>query len=187
MTNRALQMWPVEIPCQMADSRSEIKVKPNSLEVKVIEGDLLDQNVDVIVNAWNRNIIPWWLLLPQGVSGAIKRGGGTAPFKEVAKHGPIPLGSAVLTTAGRLPFKAIIHVAGINMLWRASEFSIRESVRNAILLASTAGFRSIAFPLIGAGSGSYKPTQAKTIMLDELNKLDASLCVTIVEFKPRVI
>lgn len=73
--------------------------------VTVIEGDLLDQDVDVIVNAWNRNIIPWWLLLPQGVSGAIKKRGGTGPFKELAKHGPMPLGSAVLTSAGKLPFK----------------------------------------------------------------------------------
>lgn len=45
--------------------------------VPIVEtGDLLDQPVEVIVNAWNRNIIPWWLLLPQGVSGAIKRRGG---------------------------------------------------------------------------------------------------------------
>ena len=65
------------------------------LKVEVIEGDLLEQNVVVIVNAWNRNIIPWWLLLPQGVSGAIKRRAGTAPFKEVAKFGAIPLGGAV--------------------------------------------------------------------------------------------
>lgn len=42
--------------------------------ITVVEGDLLDQDVEVIVNARNRNIIPWWLLLPQGVSGAIKRG-----------------------------------------------------------------------------------------------------------------
>ena len=47
------------------------------MNITVIEGDLLDQDVDVIVNSWNRNIIPWWLLLPQGVSGAIKRRGGT--------------------------------------------------------------------------------------------------------------
>jgi hypothetical protein len=40
-------------------------------KLEVVQGDLLDQDVDVIVNAWNRNIIPWWLLLPQGVSGAI--------------------------------------------------------------------------------------------------------------------
>ena len=38
----------------------------------VVQGDLLDQDVDVIVNAWNRNIIPRWLLLPQGVSKAIR-------------------------------------------------------------------------------------------------------------------
>ena len=43
--------------------------------VRVVHGDLLDQDVDVIVNAWNRNIIPWWLLIPQGVSGAIKKRG----------------------------------------------------------------------------------------------------------------
>jgi O-acetyl-ADP-ribose deacetylase (regulator of RNase III) len=55
-------------------------------------GDLLDQPVDAIVNAWNRNILPWWLLLPQGVSGAIKRRAGVEPFREVALYGPMPLG-----------------------------------------------------------------------------------------------
>src|SRR3954470_19626700 len=136
----------------------------------IAEGDLLDQNVDVIVNAWNRNIIPWWLLLPQGVSGAIKRRAGIVPFKEVAKHGPIPLGGAVLTSAGRLPFKGIIHVAGINMLWRASERSIRDSVRNALKLALDHGFRSIAFPLIGAGSGGFDPERARAMMTDEIER-----------------
>ena len=82
------------------------------MKPEIIQGDLLDQDVDVIVNAWNRNIIPWWLLLPQGVSGAIKKRAGCQPFREVAKHGPIPLGQAVLTGPGRLPYKGIIHVAG---------------------------------------------------------------------------
>ncbi len=72
---------------------------------QITEGNLLDQYVDVIVNAWNRNIIPGWLLLPQGASGAIKKRGGFAPFREVGKYGPIPLGRAVLTGAGRLPFQ----------------------------------------------------------------------------------
>lgn len=71
------------------------------MNVELVHGDLLGQEVDVIVNAWNRNIIPWWLLLPQGVSGAIKRRGGLGPFKELAKHGSIPLGGAVLTWARR--------------------------------------------------------------------------------------
>jgi O-acetyl-ADP-ribose deacetylase (regulator of RNase III) len=157
-------------------------MKPGS--VTVVEGNLLDQEVDVIVNAWNRNIIPWWLLLPQGVSGAIKRRAGTAPFKEVGRHGPIPLGGAVLTSAGRLPFKGIIHVAGINMLWRASERSIRDSVKNAVQIALEKQFESLAFPLIGAGSGGFDQERAKTIMLDELSKLDVPLTVKIVIFKP---
>ena len=94
------------------------------VKYEVIDGDLLEQKADVIVNAWNRNVIPWWLLLPQGVSGAIKRRAGLAPFRELARRGPMPLGSAVLTAAGNLPYAGIIHVAGINLLWRASERSI---------------------------------------------------------------
>ena len=81
--------------------------------VREVDGDLLDQDVDAIVNAWNRNIVPWWLLLPQGVSGAIKRRGGTAPFRELARMGLIPLGGAVITGPGDLPYRAILHVAGI--------------------------------------------------------------------------
>lgn len=155
------------------------------MNVTVVEGDLLDQNVDVIVNAWNRNIIPWWLLLPQGVSGAIKKRGGTGPFKELRKHGAIPLGGAVMTSAGRLPFKGIIHVAGINMLWRASEQSIRESVRNAMKITAEHRFQSIAFPLIGAGSGGFNQQGAQEIMEDELRSLESSLDVTVVVFAKR--
>ena len=154
-----------------------------AMNATVVEGDLLDQPVEVIVNAWNRNVIPWWLLLPQGVSGAIKRRGGTGPFRELGRLGPIPLGGAVLTSAGRLPFKAIIHVAGINLLWRASERSIRDSVRNALDLAQEHGFRSIAFPLIGAGSGGFDRERAKAVMLDEFPKSDAPIDVTLVSFK----
>jgi O-acetyl-ADP-ribose deacetylase (regulator of RNase III) len=153
--------------------------------VTVVEGDLFDQAVEVIVNAWNRNIIPWWLLLPQGISGAIKRRGGIGPFRELRRHGAIPLGGAVLTSAGRLPFKAIIHVAGINLLWRASERSIRDSVRNALTLAHEKSFQSIGFPLIGAGSGGFNPDRAKAVMLDEIEKLNAPLSVVLVVFKQR--
>lgn len=155
------------------------------MNVTIVEDDLLDQEVDVIVNSWNRNLIPWWLLLPQGVSGAIKKRGGTGPFKELRRHGAIPLGGAVLTSAGKLPFKGIIHVAGINILWRASERSIRDSVRNAMSVAENNGFRTIAFPLIGAGSGSFNQEKAKEIMLYELQNLDSALDVTVVAFKGR--
>ncbi len=155
-------------------------MKPN-----VIEGDLLDQNVEVIINSWNRNMIPWWLLIPQGVSGAIKKRGGYQPFKEVAKNGPIPIGGAVLTGAGRLPFKGIIHVAGINMLWFASEKSIRTSVRNAMKIVEDNGFKSVAFPIIGAGSGSYKIEKALNIMLDEFSNIYSSSDVLLIKYKKK--
>ncbi len=65
--------------------------------VELTSGDLLNQDVEVIVNALNRNIIPLWLLLPQSVSGAIKKHAGYQPFRAVAKHEAIPLGGAVLS------------------------------------------------------------------------------------------
>jgi len=152
---------------------------------EIVEGDLLDQPVDVIVNAWNRNIIPWWLLLPQGVSGAIKRRAGLQPFREVARSGPIPLGHAVLTSAGKLPYKGIIHVAGINMLWRASERSIRDGVRHSLALAQEHQFASIAFPIIGSGSGGFSSGQALRFMLEEMERFPGAMRTVIVKFKPK--
>jgi hypothetical protein len=70
------------------------------MKLEIVDGDLIDQEVEVIVNAWNRNVIPWWLLLPQGVSGAIKRRAGLEPFRELGRMGAIPLGGAVITGSG---------------------------------------------------------------------------------------
>ena len=142
------------------------------MEIRVTDGDLLDQDVDVIVNAWNRNIIPWWLLLPQGVSGAIKRRAGYEPFRELGRKGAIRLGGAVETCAGRLPFRGIIHVAGISIFWQSSERAIRSCVRSALAIAHERGYRSIAFPLIGAGTGGFSPERALDIMQDETRKFD---------------
>jgi O-acetyl-ADP-ribose deacetylase (regulator of RNase III) len=153
------------------------------MQVRVVEGDLLDQPVEGIVNAWNRNIIPWWLLLPQGVSGAIKRRGGYRPFHEIGMTGPLPLGHARSTGAGRLPFKAIIHVAGINMLWQASPYSIQESVKHAIAEAEKLGLKSLAFPVIGAGSGSFDPAKAEQLMMEAFGAIESPVEVTLVRFK----
>jgi len=131
------------------------------------------------VNAWNQNVIPWWLLLPQGVSGAIKKRAGLRPFLELPWR-PIPLGSAVVTSAGRLPFKRIIHVASIDLFWRSSEAAIRASVASAV--ASASDLRSIAFPVLGSGSGGFPQDRALAIMVDELGRLPGDLRVLIVEF-----
>lgn len=155
------------------------------MRASVVDGDLLDQPVEAIVNAWNRNIIPWWLLLPQGVSGAIKRRGGYRPFIEVGRAGPIPLGQAVATSAGRLPFKTIIHVAGIDLMWRASPCSIRTSVHSTMTLAQRQGIDSIAFPVIGAGSGGFDEDQALRLMQASLADIDAAIDVRIVRYRPQ--
>jgi O-acetyl-ADP-ribose deacetylase len=131
---------------------------------RIAEGDLLEQNVEVTVNAWNRNIFPWWLLLPQGVSAAIKKRAGVQPFRELARMPMIPLGGAVLTSAGNLKFKAIIHVAGINLLWRGSEFATHEAAKNAISLAQEHSFKSLAIPTIGAGTGGLSEARSIEII-----------------------
>lgn len=153
------------------------------MKAEIVIGNILDQEVEVIVNSWNRNIIPWWLLLPQGVSGAIKKAGGTKPFKEVAKFGAIPLGEARLTSAGNLNFKAIIHVAGINMFWIATEYSVKQSVINAIKIADEQGFQSIAFPLIGSGSGNRGKDWSLELMNSALESIDSKAKVIIVKYE----
>ena len=155
------------------------------MKPELIEGNILDQDVDVIVNAWNRNIIPWWLLLPQGVSGAIKRRGGVAPFRELARRGPLPLGGAALTGAGRLPYKGIIHVAGINMLWRASRESIMMSVCSAMSLMRQYQFQSVAFPIIGAGSGGFDSDDALQIMMSVFREMTDDARTIIVRFRKK--
>jgi O-acetyl-ADP-ribose deacetylase (regulator of RNase III) len=89
----------------------------------------------------------------------------------------------VLTSAGRLPYKGIIHVAGIDMFWRSSEASIRESVRNAMSIACREGYGSVAFPLIGAGSGGAAAETVKRIMLGELSGIRYEGSVYVVRFR----
>lgn len=154
--------------------------------IEVVEGDITDQPVEVIVNAWNRNVVPWWLLIPQGVSAAIKRKAGYAPFQALTRMGPIPLGEARLTTAGKLPYAGIIHVAGISLWWRSSEGSVRRSVESALRLAESQGFRSIAFPLIGAGTGGGGEDRVLELMLDELRNQAFDGTVRVVRFRRTV-
>jgi O-acetyl-ADP-ribose deacetylase (regulator of RNase III) len=81
------------------------------------------------------------------------------------------------------PFKGIVHLAGINLLWRASKRSIRDSVRSAVKVAVEHGDSSLAFPLIGAGSGDFDPERAMQMMLDELRSIDAPIDVTLVIYR----
>ena len=82
-----------------------------------------------------------------------------------------------------MPFKSIIHVAGINVLWRSSERSIRDAVRSAMAIAREKGYHSIAFPLIGAGSGGMSPERVLGYMCDELRSIEYDGEVRIVIYR----
>lgn len=96
--------------------------------------------------------------------------------------GAIPLGGAVTTCAGKLPFKAIVHVAGIDMWWRASQASIQASVHSAMQIVNTRGYRSVAFPALGSGTGGLCEEQALQWMQESLNTIDSKAHVRLVRF-----
>lgn len=165
--------------------------------IELAEGNLLTQKVDAIVNSWNCNLIPHWMLVTQGVSGAIKKATGTGVFDELREYGVLPLGAARLTSAGSLPLKGIIHVAGINHFWRSSEKSIRDSVSNALVIARNEGYGSVAIPAIGAGSSiaigrieipiwGVSRARSLAIIADQASRSDYSGKVVIVKFKKAV-
>ena len=133
--------------------------------------DIASRLVDAIVNAWNRNMIPKWLLLPQGVSKAIGKAGGAKAIFEISRMGPVPLGGAVETTGFALKTTWVIHTDAIDGLWRASEFSIRNSARSAFELGHWLGARTIALPMLGAGSGGFSDVRTREILKEEAAKM----------------
>lgn len=153
------------------------------MPIQIVHGDLLNQDVDAIVNPWNRNFIPWWLLLPKGVSGQIKRTAGKEPFRELAKAGCMKTGQAIQTSAGKLPFKWIIHVAALEWYWAASDYSIRQSTVNAVELAMNLGVKSLAFPLIGAGTGGKKQERSLELIQATCDEFSPDLHVIIVRYQ----
>jgi O-acetyl-ADP-ribose deacetylase len=116
--------------------------------VTLIEGDITDQSVDAIVNAANNSLI-----LGTGVAGAIRERGGETIQAECDAHGPVKVGEAALTGAGRLDARFVIHAAGMEMGGTADVDSVRSSIRASLELAVAQGCRSIALPAVGAGAG----------------------------------
>lgn len=152
------------------------------MNVEIVVGDLLNQSVAVIVNPWNQNIVPWWLLAPHGVSGAIKERGGTQPFEELAELGWLKLGRAVLTSPGFLPYQGIIHIVAINLLGQVSPNIVQTCVKNALFLADQHHLESIAFPLIGSGAGNLSLDESLEIMKTACTQTDYQGQIIIVKY-----
>jgi len=130
--------------------------------IVLCEGDITEQDVDAIVNAANSALI-----LGAGVAGAIARGGGPKIAEECAAIGAIEVGASALTGAGDLPARAVIHAAGMPPGGAADEASVRAAVRSALELAAREGFRTVAFPAIGAGIGGFSLQRCAEISLEE--------------------
>lgn len=129
-------------------------------DFELVHGDIADAEADAIVNAWNRNFIPHWLLVPQGVSKALRKRGGREIFRQVRRFGLLPVGGAVATDAGNLKATWVIHVAALHAYWTASTKSVSLGAKNAFQLAADLGARSMAMPLLGAGTGGITPERS---------------------------
>jgi O-acetyl-ADP-ribose deacetylase (regulator of RNase III) len=122
--------------------------KVGSVIVKTYIGDITELAVDAIANAANSDL---WM--GTGVAGAIKSKGGEQIEEEALSMGPIRPGDAVMTTAGALPSKFVIHCAGMPPGGSATYWKVLSSVQAALNIAADHNLSSLAFPAIGAGVG----------------------------------
>jgi O-acetyl-ADP-ribose deacetylase (regulator of RNase III) len=116
----------------------------------VVRGNLLEEPVDAIVNAANGH-----LAHGGGVAGVIARAAGPALQAEsdrvLTMKGPFASGSAVLTSAGRLPFKGVIHAVGPRRGEGDEEHKLVQALSSAFAIAKEKGWQSVSFPAVSAG------------------------------------
>ena len=137
--------------------------------IRVIAGDITGIPADVIVNAANSG-----LMGGGGVDGAIHRAGGpvihAACMKIVAEKGGCPAGEAVITGAGNLPAKYVIHTVG--PVWRGGHAGedelLKRAYRNSLLLALENGARTVSFPNISTGVYGFPKERAAQIAVKEV-------------------
>ncbi len=141
-------------------------MKVGSTKILLKQGDITRESVDAIVNAANNS-----LLGGGGVDGAIHRAGGPdilAECKEIrARQGGCPTGEAVITGAGRLPARYVVHTVG--SVWRGGGEGepelLRSAYGNSLRLAAKHGAMSIAFPSISTGVYGYPVEEAAEVAL----------------------
>lgn len=135
----------------------------------MVQGDITTLNVDAVVNAANSS-----LLGGGGVDGAIHRAGGPAILeacKEIRRttfRNGLPTGQAVMTTAGNLPARFVIHTVG--PIWQGGHARetelLAEAYTNCLSLAREKGLRTIAFPAISTGVYGFPIEKASVIALN---------------------
>jgi O-acetyl-ADP-ribose deacetylase (regulator of RNase III) len=139
----------------------EIRMSNDKI-IRLIKGDITDQNVDVIVNPANS-----YLKHGGGVAGAIVRKGGKIIQTESDKIGFVPVSSSVITTSGKLPCQAIIHTVGPRMGEGNEDSKLSKSLHNCLSLASDNSYNSISIPAISSGIFGFPKDRCANILLDE--------------------
>lgn len=140
------------------------------VKIEIVEGDITEAKAEAIVNAANNHL---WM--GAGVAGAIKRNGGVEIEEEAMAKGPIEVGQAVESTAGRLPYKYIIHAAGMGQDLRTDEKKVYEVTCNSLLLADRLGLKSLAFPSIGTGVGGFPVDKCAEKMIGAVKDVESQL------------
>ncbi len=140
------------------------------LKINIRQGDITAADSEAIVNAANNHL---WM--GSGVAGAIKRKGGDVIEREAMARGPVRVGEAVATTAGKLPFKYVIHAAGMGQDLLTNETIVREVTRNSVLLADKLSLKSLAFPAIGTGVGGMELSACAIAMIGAVREIETTL------------
>jgi O-acetyl-ADP-ribose deacetylase (regulator of RNase III) len=152
--------------------------------VELHRGDITRETTDAIVNAANSS-----LLGGGGVDGAIHRAGGPAILEQCRRirerQGPLPAGEAVITTAGRLPSRHVIHTVG--PVWGGGDKGEAETLarcyRNCLSLAAANSLQTVAFPSISTGAFGYPIAKAAAVALSTVKEvLEGGSPVKLVRF-----
>jgi O-acetyl-ADP-ribose deacetylase (regulator of RNase III) len=128
--------------------------------VRITLGDITDIEADAIVNAAGRT-----LKMGGGVAGAILQRGGRKIQEECDRIGYCPVGGAVITTAGDLKAKYVIHAVGPRQGEGSEDEKLESATLSSLRLADKHGLKSIAFPAISTGIFGFPKERCAKIML----------------------
>jgi len=129
-------------------------------EVEVQQADITKLDVDAIANAANNHL---WM--GAGVAGALKRAGGDEIEREAIAKGPIAVGEAVATSAGRLQAKWVIHGAVMAQDLRTDADLVERTTRSVLRVADELGAESVALPAFGTGVGGFPLDECARLMV----------------------
>src|SRR5712691_10469760 len=146
-------------------TENRLVVTMDRTQLELVQGDITDLEVDAIVNAANEH-----LQLGSGVAGAIRAKGGPSIQEECDRIGGTPVGTAVMTGAGNLQARQVIHAVGPRMGEGDEDKKLASAVRAALALADRRGMRSIALPAISTGVFGFPMERAARITLTEIQR-----------------